>query len=400
MSEWKEYRIKDLGFVVTGKTPSSNFPDEFGSEMPFVTPTDYKNFRKWVYKADRYLSTKGIEKLKTKVLPKNSLLVTCIGSDMGKVVLNKIPVITNQQINSIIPNQAIINPDFLYYKIIENHETLRMFGQAGSAVPIVNKGDFEEICFEIPKDLKEQTIIASILSSLDDKIELLHSQNKTLEEFAETLFRQWFIENSNSPESVYLNEYVNCINGVSYKSSELNTSKTALVSLKSFNRYGGFNLDGFKDFTGRYKEQQVVKEGDLVVAHTDITQEAEVIGNPALIISSPKYDILVISMDMVKVTPKVDWISTEFLYFLMRSREFKHHCLGCANGTTVLHLNKEAIPTFGFPKPEKEKVMAFTQLASGLIQKIFINHKELSNLISLRDSLIPKLMSGNLKVNM
>ena len=103
-------------------------------------------------------------------------------------------------------------------------------------------------------------------------------------------------------------------------------------------------------------------------------------------------------MDMVKVTPKVDWISTEFLYFLMRSREFKHHCLGCANGTTVLHLNKEAIPTFGFPKPEKEKVMAFTQLASGLIQKIFINHKELSNLISLRDSLIPKLMSGDLKV--
>ncbi len=66
MSEWKEYKLKGLGLIVTGKTPPSKFPDEFGDDMPFVTPTDYKNFRKWTAFAERSLSEKGIEKLRSK----------------------------------------------------------------------------------------------------------------------------------------------------------------------------------------------------------------------------------------------------------------------------------------------------------------------------------------------
>ena len=215
---------------------------------------------------------------------------------------------------------------------------------------------------------------------------------------AEVLFRKWFIEERNNSATAYLQDYVNCINGVSYKSSELNPSKTALVTLKSFNRHGGFSINGFKEFTGKHKEQQIVLEGDLVVAHTDITQEAEVLGNPALIISSPIYDTLVISMDLVKVVPKIDWVSNEFLYFLMRSREFKHHCLGCANGTTVLHLNKEAIPTFKLSIPDKRKVIEFTKFTKDLIQQVFIKHRQIRTLSRLRDTLLPRLMSGEVRV--
>ena len=187
-SRWKECKILELGKVVTGNTPSSKFPEEFGNEMPFVTPTDYKNYNKWIFVADRNLSDKGVNKLKSRVLPANSLLVTCIGSDMGKIAINKIPVITNQQINSIITNEKV-NPDFLYYKLVSCYDVLRTYGEAGTAVPIVNKGDFENIEITIPSDLKEQTAIATILSGLDDKIDLLHRQNKTLEQLAETLFR-------------------------------------------------------------------------------------------------------------------------------------------------------------------------------------------------------------------
>ncbi len=103
MSEWKEYKIKQLGTVITGSTPSRRFPKDFGDELPFVTPSDYKNYNKWIYSAERNLSSNGIKKLETRLLPQNSLLVTCIGSDMGKVALNKVPVISNQQINSIKP---------------------------------------------------------------------------------------------------------------------------------------------------------------------------------------------------------------------------------------------------------------------------------------------------------
>ena len=101
-----------------------------------------------------------------------------------------------------------------------------------------------------------------------------------------------------------------------------------MVTLKSFDRNGGFRLDGFKEFTGRFKEQHVVTQGDLVVAHTDITQDAEVIGNPVLVVNDSRYEKMVISMDLVKVESKFDWLSNEFLYQMMRTREFKEHCLG------------------------------------------------------------------------
>ena len=116
MSEWTSFKIRDIGVVVTGKTPSSNNPEDFGNEIPFITPTDYKNFCKVIYSSERFLSQVGTAKLTNKILPSKSIMVTCIGSDMGKVAVNAKPVITNQQINSIVPNQEKVDSDFLYYQ--------------------------------------------------------------------------------------------------------------------------------------------------------------------------------------------------------------------------------------------------------------------------------------------
>lgn len=192
MGEWKEYKLGELGTVVTGKTPSSKNPEDWGDDMFFVTPTDYRIYRKYVDGSERRLSDIGVKRLVNKILPPYSILVTCIGSDMGKVVITKEPCITNQQINSIIPNESV-DPHFLYYTLINSYDVLRVMGGDGTAVPIVNKRDFENIKIEIPS-LKGQRRVASILSSLDDKIDLLHQENKTLEAMVETLFRKWFIE--------------------------------------------------------------------------------------------------------------------------------------------------------------------------------------------------------------
>ena len=259
----------------------------------------------------------------------------------------------------------------------------------------VPKTCFDNLFLELPA-LSEQAIIADALGNLDKKIDILHRQNTTIEQLAETLFRQLFSIDGN--KLVSLEKYVDCINGYSYKSSELNPSENALVTLKNFDRNGGFRLDGFKEFTGKVKETQIVEEGDLVVAHTDITQEAEVIGNPVLIIADPNYEVMVITMDLVKVLPKFEWLSKEFLYFLMRSREFKYHCLGCSNGTTVLHLSKKAIPTFEFQEPDKATIEQFTAQARPLIQKVFSNHRQIKTLTQLRENLLPKLMSGEIKI--
>ncbi|MDP3777545.1 MAG: restriction endonuclease subunit S [Methylotenera sp.] len=269
----------------------------------------------------------------------------------------------------------------------------------GSSHPLVTQTLLNSLDIEIPENPEEQKVIASVLSCLDDKIDLLHRQNTTLEHMAETLFRQWFIEEALEDwEFGELGEYVDCFNGVSYKSSELNPSKVAMVTLKSFDRNGGFRLDGFKEFTGRFKEQHIVVQGDLVVAHTDITQDADVIGNPVLVVGSPSYETIVISMDLVKVTSKFEWLSNEFLYRMMRTREFKEHCLGYSNGSTVLHLSKQAVPSFEFFMPPKEKIESYTKLAKDLFSKKFKNIEQIQTLEKLRDTLLPKLMSGEIRV--
>jgi type I restriction enzyme, S subunit len=288
------------------------------------------------------------------------------------------------------------NPKFVYY-FLQQLDWEKYSDK--SAVPGVNRNDVhqERVAFPQPP---EQQSIAAVLSRLDDKIDLLHRQNQTLETMAATLFRQWFVEEVEEKDwgFVELREYVNCFNGVSYKSEDLKSSNTAMVTLKSFDREGGFRLDGFKSFTGKYKEQHLVTQGDLVVAHTDITQDAAVVGSPVLVVADPEYEKLVISMDLVKVTSKYEWISNEFLYGMMRTREFKQHCLGYSNGSTVLHLNKDAIPAYEFFMPPKEKIQAFTRLAKGLLGKKFENIVQTRTLEKLRNTLLPKLMSGEVRV--
>ncbi|MBX9676302.1 MAG: restriction endonuclease subunit S [Methylotenera sp.] len=269
----------------------------------------------------------------------------------------------------------------------------------GAVQPKLNKASLTSIPFYLPTEEEEQKAIATVLSSLDDKIDLLHRQSTTLECMAETLFRQWFVEESQENWSfVKLGEYVDCFNGVSYKSSELNPSKVAMITLKSFERTGGFRLDGFKEFTGRFKEQHIVKQGDLVVAHTDITQDAEVIGNPVLVVNDTRYETIVISMDLVKVKSKYEWLSNEFLYRMMRTREFKEHCLGYSNGSTVLHLNKQAIPSYEFFLPPINKIESYTACVKELLGKKFKNIEQIYTLEKLRDTLLPKLMSGDISV--
>lgn len=272
--------------------------------------------------------------------------------------------------------------------------------KSGSSQPYISLGALRELPILVPP-LPEQKAIASVLSSLDDKIDLLHQQNQTLEALAETLFHQWFIEEAKEDwEEVKLGDLVDVFNGVSYKSDDLNPSTTAMVTLKSFERNGGFRMDGFKEYTGKYKETHLVEEGDLVVAHTDITQDAALIGNPVLVKSDPNYNKLIISMDLVKVVSKNSNFTNEFLYLLMKTREFKEHALGYSNGSTVLHLSKKAIPEFELKLPPNELVNSFTKRVSPLIKKQFVNQNQIQTLKQLRDTLLPKLMSGEVRVKL
>ncbi|MFV0174355.1 restriction endonuclease subunit S [Empedobacter falsenii] len=324
-----------------------------------------------------------------------TLIIGRVGAYCGAVYYDNRPIWISDNALSGKPKDNY-DTKFLYY-FLKNLDLNQFAG--GSSHPLVTQTLLNSLESKVCINHNEQKAIASVLSSLDDKIDLLHQQNQTLEALAETLFRQWFIEEAKEDwEEVKLGDLVDIFNGVSYKSDDLNPSTTAMVTLKSFERNGGFRMDGFKEYTGKYKETHVVEEGDLVVAHTDITQDAALIGNPVLVKSHSNYDKLVISMDLVKVVSNNSNFTNEFLYLLMKTREFKEHALGYSNGSTVLHLSKKAIPEFELKLPPNELVNSFTKRVSPLIKKQFVNQNQIQTLTQLRDTLLPKLMSGEVRV--
>jgi type I restriction enzyme S subunit len=138
---WEVKSVKDFGETITGKTPSKKFPEHFGKDMPFVTPTDFKNYGKHILNANRSISKLGIEKHKRNVIPANSIIVTCIGSDMGKVAISKTSCLTNQQINSL----KCKNYHFMFCFFVHNYSLLKSLAGDGTTMPIINKSTFESI---------------------------------------------------------------------------------------------------------------------------------------------------------------------------------------------------------------------------------------------------------------
>lgn len=192
-----------------------------------------------------------------------------------------------------------------------------------------------------------------------------------------------------------IKDLASVIKGKSYKSSELENSKTALVTLKSFNRGGGYRLDGLKEYTGKYKKEQEVFAGDLIVAYTDVTQAADVIGKPAMVISDDRYDHLVISLDVAVIRPAKESMKF-FLYGIAQTENFQQHTKSHSTGTTVLHLSKNAVPDYEFLFPGEELITAYQNFSSPFFTLINQNISDNRSMENLRDSLLPELMSGRL----
>lgn len=404
---WQEVKLGDvLERITKGTTPNgfSNNQNDINyvksESLSYEGNLDYSKFVK--------ITEFQNNQLKRSQLKENDILLSMAGAYLGKsgLVKNEIlPANTNQAV-AILSVNSKVNYVFLWFKL-RSKEAISFFNSipSQSAQPNINFEEIKSFAFPLPP-LHEQQAIAAILSSLDDKIELLRDQNKTLEELGQKLFESWFnkyLPNDTLPEGwkvFILDEILTSINGYSYKGVELvESSNEALVTLKNINRTGGFQSRGFKPFNGTAKKEQEVVVGDLIVAHTDLTQDAEVLGNPAFVYEDGGYNKLIITMDLVKVVPKIDNVSSSFIYFLMLDRRFKGHCVGYSNGTTVLHLSKKAIPTYEIALPiNMDLVIKFSKIATSLTSKLSNNLVQIQTLSKTRDTLLPQLMSGEVRV--
>ena len=301
-----------------------------------------------------------------------------------------------------------------------------------AAVPGLNRNHLHEEVVRVPGTLAEQRAIAHILGTLDDKIELNRRMNATLEAMARALFRSWFVdfdpvrakmegrdtglpkdiadlfperlvgselgEIPESWEQSRLEDVANVTKGRSYRRKELVASDTALVTLKSFARGGGYRRAGLKSFCGIYKNEQVVQPGEVIVACTDVTQAAEVVGRSAVVAATPIFRTLVASLDVLVVRPRRSAPRRAFVYHLTATDAFVAHNVAQTTGTTVLHLSKDAVSSFRFALPPRALMVEFERYAEFLMARIQCNASADGTLADVRDALLPKLVSGELRV--
>jgi type I restriction enzyme S subunit len=344
------------------------------------------------------------------------------------------PVTFESHVTRVRLDPGKADPNFYFYYLQSPHgaAAIRSIVEQGAGASGIRGSDLQTLAVQW-RPLPEQRAIAHILGTLDDKIELNRRMNETLEAMARALFKSWFIDFDpvrakaegrdpdlpkpladlfpDSFEDSELGEIpkgwavealgglIDTVKGRSYKSEELVESDTALVTLKSFARGGGYRTDGLKSFAGTYKPEQVVQPGEVVIACTDVTQAAEVIGRPAIVRGTGVYRRLVASLDTLIVRPRDSSMTRSFLYFLGGTEAFVAHTYAHTTGTTVLHLAKEAVPSFTFARPSTQLVKEFDALAGPALDRIQALDEESGTLAALRDTLLPRLISGQLRVH-
>ena len=383
--ELRKINISDIGKIITGKTPRTSIAENYGGNIPFLTPSDDLS-RKHVVKTGKTLSSIGLEEVKNCLIPEKSICVSCIGSDLGKVVMTNIPTVTNQQINSIIVREGF-DPDFIYYLMIIVGRELNFMSKTSTAVPIINKSTFSNTEVFVP-NLENQIRIGKILSSLDDKIELNRQINDNLEQQAQTAFNNIIAQYSecetvNLSEIAILNPKRAIAKGTFARSIEM----AQLPTSGSFP--AGWDM---KEYNGGMKFQN----GDTLMARITPCLEN---GKVAYINFLEENEVAFGSTEYIVITSK-GAIAPEVFYFLTRHNDFVDFAVKNMNGSSGRQrVSAETIGTYKLPIISPEDMFILETIAKEALNKIKYNSLENIRLSEIRDTLLPKLMSGELEIN-
>ena len=403
MSEWKEYRLGDVGKIVTGKTPKTAITDNYGGNIPFLSPSDNMEL-KYVPITARHLTEKGLAEVKSCLIPENSVCVSCIGSDMGKSVITVRPIVTNQQINSIIPSSNF-DTNFLYYILQNKKREIKFLGRNGTAVPILNKSAFSNLTIFAP-ELDEQRSIASILSSLDSKIENNRKICANLEAQAQALFKHWFIDFAPFKDGKFVESELGIIpEGWSVGKVQDLASKMAsggTPTSTNIDYYGGdvlwfstkeltdnFLLDSEKHITQTGLENSSAKlfpEDTVLMA----IYAAPTVGRLGILTQEASFN-----QAAVGIVAKEE-IGYEYIYLLLLSE--RKNLINLACGAAQQNLNVGIVKNYKCVIPTKQVLSTFRKMVTEIFLQCKELQKESSRLGELRDTLLPKLMSGEIKV--
>lgn len=394
MSEWKECTIGDLGKIITGKTPRTAIAENYGGKVPFLSPSDNMEV-KYVDVTNKTLTEQGVKEVKNCLLPKDAVCVSCIGSDLGKVLITTQQTVTNQQINSIIVNNDN-DVNYIYYlmTIVGNH--LNIISKTSTAVPIINKSSFSNYKISVPT-LAEQKKIAAILSSLDEKIENNRKINARLEELAQAIFKSWFIDfepfGGKMPEdwkNVTLSDIGDIIGGAtpSKEHSEYYAkvgNGIAWLTPKDLSETNAkFTARGSLDITNLGYQKCSTK---LIPCGSILFSSRAPIGYVSIALNE-----ICTNQGFKSFIPKQ--VGTAFSYYLLKT--LTPEIENKSTGSTFKEASGSIMKSLQVFLPDKETLSRFEEICAPIFDKQRDCEIESTRLAELRDSLLPKLMSGEL----
>lgn len=381
MSNWKTCTIGDLGMVVGGATPSTKKAENYdGGIIPWITPKDLAGFSgRFISRGERNITEQGLKSCSTQLMPAHTVLFSS-RAPIGYIAIAKQEVCTNQGFKSVVPNEDT-DYMFLYYLLKYNKDKIENLG-SGTTFKEVSGSTMRGIEVSVPENIEEQRQIASMLSALDDKIEKNTEINKNLEQQAQAIFKSWFIDfdpfNNQKPSDWLVSTLGNItiMSAGGDKPQNVSPIKTDLYQYPIYSN--GLSDEGLYGFADKPK-----------ISEESVTVSARgTIGFVCL-----RHIPYVPIVRLVTLIPKAEMISAKYLYLWLKQL----HITG--TGTTQQQLTVPDFQKTEILVPAQEIMTLFTATVEPIFEKIWANQSENEKLSSLRDILLPQLMSGELDVS-
>jgi type I restriction enzyme, S subunit len=393
-----------------GKTPKKT---EEG--IPLITARIVKNG--FIHEANEFIAEKDYDSWMVRGLPEMNDVVLTVEAPLGEVAQIKDKrVALAQRIVTLRGKEGVLDSGFLKYFLQSDIGQARLRErETGTTVTGIKQSELRLIEIDAPP-FESQKKIASLLRSLDDKIEINRQINQTIEAIAKAIFKEWFVDFKHPGISVErgqsevgvkptnwkissLSDVISVTHGFAFKGENFSDEETedVLLTPGNFRIGGGFNYSKFKYYKGQYPNSYVLNKGEVIVTMTDLSKEGDTLGYSALVPEVPGKKLLH-NQRIGRVIVKHEYLRL-FVYLLMQQDNYRSFILGGATGSTVRHTSPSRICEYKFILPPTEILAEFEAILTPYLYLIEENHSQIQILAQLRDSLLPKLMNGEININ-
>lgn len=393
-NDWKLVKVKDIGEVFTGKTPSTSKDIYWNGNIPFITPEDMTG-GKYVYKTNRHVTIKGANK-SGKILPPNTLLVVCIGSTVGKVALTYKKSVSNQQINSIICKEDV-DHDYIYYAIAHKSYLLRNYSGV-AAVPIVKKSLFEGFKIPLPERINEQKKIAEILSTVDKAIEKVDESIAKTERLKKGLMQKLLTEGIGHKE--FKETEIGKIpkEWKIIKLGDVCTQRKETILPKGKEKFVFIGLEHIEP--GKIKTKSFSTNAEIKSAKFKFYSGDILYGK-----LRPYLDKAIVSefggicsTDLLVLNVNEEIYNKYFMVYVLHSERFIRYAVSNTSGTNHPRTSWSAISTFKLvypPLPEQKKIAEILSTTDNMLE--LLNEKK-ERLTKIKKGLMNVLLTGKIRV--